>query len=394
MKKTYAIILASLFTLGALAQSAMKFEEKSLGKITLHTPVSVPSKNIQPSVNPTPLNIFQVYLDYDSSDAAIWWQAADYKRFIWDMNMHYDSVDNGIGYCVVAFDTMHDPLTGSDYTNSKITSMTIDSIYAVIGHENNSGSDDTLVISIINLTSAGYPGSTVFKDTTLIGNSSFVGSTNNDWLELGYIAWGPAYQSSSMKRFGIRMQYFGDKQDTCGFIAGFGNQGPCNNSSSSAYFTNYPQTRANSYATWTKYNQMLPTSQGGDIYYDCNSNGNYDPGVDGNNYIQNINVIAMITIDYTIGISESADRNLKVMQNYPNPFSGTSTIRYELAKPAHVSLEVYDLAGRKVSVINEGAKDAGIHQVSLNAKSFSKGVYFYTLKADGVSVTNKMTVTE
>jgi photosystem II stability/assembly factor-like uncharacterized protein len=77
-------------------------------------------------------------------------------------------------------------------------------------------------------------------------------------------------------------------------------------------------------------------------------------------------------------------------QNYPNPFNPSTTISYEIAHPALVSLKVFDLLGREVATLVEDVRDAGAYTVSFDASSMSSGVYLYRLKAGAFSQTRRM----
>jgi hypothetical protein len=76
-------------------------------------------------------------------------------------------------------------------------------------------------------------------------------------------------------------------------------------------------------------------------------------------------------------------------QNYPNPFNPSTTITFELPKPSHVSLSVFDLLGREVSVLVNERRNAGAHEVKFDASGFSSGVYFYRLQAGDFVRTRK-----
>ena len=102
-----------------------------------------------------------------------------------------------------------------------------------------------------------------------------------------------------------------------------------------------------------------------------------------------------VTSTSTINVNEEiADNGVKLFQNRPNPFNKTSLIGYELEKPSDVLIEVHDITGRKVSTFNKGKQDKGYHNITIDASLISKGVYFYTLKTDGVSLMRKMIITE
>jgi len=66
---------------------------------------------------------------------------------------------------------------------------------------------------------------------------------------------------------------------------------------------------------------------------------------------------------------------------YPNPFNSTTTIHYELPQPSHVSLLVYDLAGRLVERLVDERVDAGRYTKSWYAGMLPSGVYFVRFEA-------------
>ncbi len=79
-------------------------------------------------------------------------------------------------------------------------------------------------------------------------------------------------------------------------------------------------------------------------------------------------------------------------QNYPNPFSRTTEISYELAAGSKVTFDVMDLSGRKVKIINQGMMPAGKHSVSLDLGDLGSGVYFYTIKAGDFTNTRRLVI--
>jgi hypothetical protein len=94
-----------------------------------------------------------------------------------------------------------------------------------------------------------------------------------------------------------------------------------------------------------------------------------------------------------VGLKEiSNPSSLEVFQNEPNPFEKTSRIRYILQQPATIKIELFDITGRRLNVWNEGLKNQGEHDFSLNAEGITAGTYFYTLHANGFSVTKRLLV--
>ncbi|MEW6061474.1 MAG: M14 family zinc carboxypeptidase [Bacteroidota bacterium] len=83
-------------------------------------------------------------------------------------------------------------------------------------------------------------------------------------------------------------------------------------------------------------------------------------------------------------------RETNLEQNYPNPFNPNTTISFTLHTSGFVSLNVFDIVGRKVvSLVNEW-KDRGRHEVRFNAETLAGGVYFYQLRTASATITNKM----
>lgn len=68
-------------------------------------------------------------------------------------------------------------------------------------------------------------------------------------------------------------------------------------------------------------------------------------------------------------------------QNHPNPFNPVTVIQYELPVDSEVRLEIYDLLGRRVAVLVNDHKQAGVHQVSWDATNVASGTYIYRLQA-------------
>lgn len=78
--------------------------------------------------------------------------------------------------------------------------------------------------------------------------------------------------------------------------------------------------------------------------------------------------------------------------NYPNPFNMTTKISYELAKPSNVTLEIYDLLGRRISALVYEYQMPGLHSVVWSAEDASSGIYLYRIHAGNITQTRKMTL--
>lgn len=76
--------------------------------------------------------------------------------------------------------------------------------------------------------------------------------------------------------------------------------------------------------------------------------------------------------------------------NYPNPFNASTTISFELAKPAQVNLSVYDLLGREIAILVDGHLDSGSYERIFYAPDLSSGIYLYRLRVGNGMKTHRM----
>ena len=79
-------------------------------------------------------------------------------------------------------------------------------------------------------------------------------------------------------------------------------------------------------------------------------------------------------------------------RNYPNPFTDFTVIGYDLPTAARVTMNVYDVLGRRVSTLVDGDQVAGRHRAIFDARSVASGVYFYRLEMDDLVHTGRMVV--
>jgi len=80
---------------------------------------------------------------------------------------------------------------------------------------------------------------------------------------------------------------------------------------------------------------------------------------------------------------------------YPNPFNPTTTLSFSVPTEGPVSLNIYDMTGRLVSTLVDGNLKEGYHSITWDGKdsngyAVSSGMYIYSLKGEGISITKKM----
>ena len=89
---------------------------------------------------------------------------------------------------------------------------------------------------------------------------------------------------------------------------------------------------------------------------------------------------------------ETLPGTFQLEQNFPNPFNPTTAITYAVPAAGHVTLEVFDLLGRSVSVLVDGVAGAGEYTVQFDAANLPSGMYLYRLTAGEQTSIRKMTL--
>lgn len=104
----------------------------------------------------------------------------------------------------------------------------------------------------------------------------------------------------------------------------------------------------------------------------------------------------------TMGLAADADDDngilpleLSLSQNCPNPFNPTTTIHLQIPRAGRVTLRVFDILGREIISLVDGALPAGAHQfiwdgTDASGQNAASGIYFYALTTDEGKETRKM----
>ncbi len=129
-----------------------------------------------------------------------------------------------------------------------------------------------------------------------------------------------------------------------------------------------------------------------DFYYMLfQDDGTPGLALDGDHEYQENSIIVMDVLKNPIGIEENAVAdNLLKFENYPNPFSETTTITALIDREAEVALIVTDLCGQQMMDINHGRIAKGTHFFKVDRGNWPAGIYFYTLRVDNKYYTRKM----
>ena len=81
---------------------------------------------------------------------------------------------------------------------------------------------------------------------------------------------------------------------------------------------------------------------------------------------------------------------LQLEQNYPNPFNPSTTISFSLPVQSFVSLKIFDVLGREISILLAAKLPSGKYSRQWNAANMPGGIYFYQLRTDTFIKTRKL----
>ncbi len=121
--------------------------------------------------------------------------------------------------------------------------------------------------------------------------------------------------------------------------------------------------------------------------------GNWETGL--GDYIGKRNLMIRLNLNDHANINDGTDpltQQAFLGQNYPNPFSGSTQIDFELVAGSDVTFEVTDISGRQVIELNKGMMPAGKHTIVLETRNFDAGIYFYTMKAGDFTKTRQLVI--
>jgi len=81
-------------------------------------------------------------------------------------------------------------------------------------------------------------------------------------------------------------------------------------------------------------------------------------------------------------------------QNYPNPAKEFTRIKFQLNSSGHVSLKLYDMLGKPVYTLLDQQMYVGTYSIPLETADLAEGIYFYELKKDSTTQTQRMIISK
>lgn len=89
--------------------------------------------------------------------------------------------------------------------------------------------------------------------------------------------------------------------------------------------------------------------------------------------------------------------NPTLLQNSPNPFNASTTIRFSLAEPGRLTLAIHNVLGQHLVTLVDGSVTRGVHEVTWNGtddrgQPVPSGVYVYSIRTADAVLSRKMVV--
>ena len=84
--------------------------------------------------------------------------------------------------------------------------------------------------------------------------------------------------------------------------------------------------------------------------------------------------------------------SFQLYQNYPNPFNPKTTIKFELPEESYVTLDIFDITGKRVHTLIKSDLGAGVHSLQWDGSDQASGVYFLIITAKNFNQAMKMSL--
>lgn len=110
--------------------------------------------------------------------------------------------------------------------------------------------------------------------------------------------------------------------------------------------------------------------------------------------VQNNTISELRAIQTNVEYEPTNPKTFKVYQNYPNPFNPSTVIKFDLFKSTNVSMEIFDITGKRVDEVLIGEYlSSGTYSFSWNAApELGSGVYFCRVSTSSSNQIIKITL--
>lgn len=98
-----------------------------------------------------------------------------------------------------------------------------------------------------------------------------------------------------------------------------------------------------------------------------------------------------VAVRVVAGVEEIASNDRFSLGTYPNPFTSDVTVQVDLKARSVLLVEIYDLNGRRLAVLNDAVTATGRHEFRIKGDDLGgSGVYMLKVSADGRELSRKL----
>ncbi len=110
--------------------------------------------------------------------------------------------------------------------------------------------------------------------------------------------------------------------------------------------------------------------------------------IDATSYTLDFSLITATDIER---VDESTPVSFGLAQNFPNPFSTSTTIGFQIQWPGVVQLQIINVLGEVVKTLSNEHLQTGVYKMKVDFDNLPSGIYYYRLSTDHFSQTRQMT---
>lgn len=81
-----------------------------------------------------------------------------------------------------------------------------------------------------------------------------------------------------------------------------------------------------------------------------------------------------------------------LLQNYPNPFSISTTFSYQVETTGNVTFRILDLSGKEIKTVQEGLRTPGSYTLNISGENLQPGMYYVQMISGTTTSVRKMMV--
>ena len=100
----------------------------------------------------------------------------------------------------------------------------------------------------------------------------------------------------------------------------------------------------------------------------------------------------IIFVNGAVPIQPTLTRESIAINISPNPFSESTSIEMSLSQSSDVTIELFDLQGRKITTVASQNFSEGKNEINFSRESLGAGIYFLQLKTATETFTGKLVI--